>query len=188
MLGASIYLKVRKARRQFSSPAALTIRTVTMNSKRNVSAHDDEKKKHVDLAKHLLCCTFSCPQFSSIAAGGNALIHRSEATTMKKFVVIAALAAVLIASTGCANGAFRRMWQGNSCDSCNPPANQPPFGYGASYAPSCPQCQGGQDYFTGSSIGGATLNPPVSDAYGTGVIGGTIVPPATVQTLPGPQN
>jgi len=122
--------------------------------------------------------------------------------TIQYLLVSAAVAALLVASVGCADGPIRRWFRGSRCNSCIPPAAHPGFGFNQN--PACDSLVGSQgidqgtisnygDYDTsgyggayadpyseGSIIDGGTINPGNSDAYGNGSFNG-IVPP-----LPGP--
>ena len=55
---------------------------------------------------------------------------------MKRIVISTALAAVLLATSGCANGPIRQWFRGSACNSCNPPVANP-F-WRANKATTCP--------------------------------------------------
>ncbi len=124
---------------------------------------------------------------------------------MKKTLVFLTATAMLIATTGCANGPIRSLFGGKQCNSCNAPAADPSMGYGYNESAyptgDCPNCVSGQadspvymndgtidPYVQGSNYGGATINPPVFDSYSNPSFGGTIVPPGSSGTLPSPGN
>ena len=123
---------------------------------------------------------------------------------MKKTLAFLMVAAMLVATTGCANGPIRSLFRGKQCNTCNAPAANPSFGYGYSetaypVGTDCSNCVSGNagspawidsgssdPYVHGSNYGGATINPPVFDSYSNPSYGGTIVPPGSSGTLPDP--
>ncbi len=125
---------------------------------------------------------------------------------MKKTVLYLLLAALLFATTGCANGPVRRFLCGKLCTTCQP-ASEPSFGFGSddsawssgdghcvncvdgNYGGSAPTYLGEGDsdpYVQGSYYGGASINPPVFDSYSGPGYGSTIVPPGSSGILPNP--
>ena len=88
-----------------------------------------------------------------------------------KFAYLAFVALMISIMAGCANGPIRRMFRGADCNVCNPPAANcgcPANGFGA-------PAQFGQP------SGQIPVTPYGSDPYG-----GTFVPPAGSNELPGP--
>ena len=118
---------------------------------------------------------------------------------MKKFLLSASFAVLLIASTGCADGPVRRMIRNTFCNDCRPPAAPCFQGLPATPNASCPTgtCGGannhitsygnqGDPYLDGSNANGATITPPVFDNYGGLNFGGTTGSPGSNGILPSP--
>ncbi len=116
---------------------------------------------------------------------------------MKQLILSCAVIALLGTTAGCANGPIGRFFfRGSECDVCQPPAAAPSYGPGC--AGGACQTQGasylndsfiqGDPYLNGSNLGGATINPPVFDTFGSPNAGGTIVSPGSSGELSGPAN
>jgi len=54
----------------------------------------------------------------------------------KKIIYVAACAALLIFTSGCANGPIRNFFRGGPCNTCQPPVGQP-MSCGTNVAPGC---------------------------------------------------
>ena len=54
----------------------------------------------------------------------------------KKLIYLAACAALIVFTSGCANGPIRNFFRGGPCNACQPPVGQP-LGCGTNTAPMC---------------------------------------------------
>jgi hypothetical protein len=118
---------------------------------------------------------------------------------MRKVIFLLLIAILIGTTSGCANGPIRRLFQGNDCNTCNAPASEPGFGFGYSGDDDCVTCSHGgsatpsyvdngysDPYVQGSNYGGASINPPVFDGFGSSPAGSTTGSPQSNGTLPDP--
>ncbi len=118
---------------------------------------------------------------------------------MRKVIFLLLIAVLIGTTSGCANGPFRSMFRGNDCNTCSAPASEPGYGIGYSDSDDCVTVSHGgghssswvdggysDPYVQGSNYGGASINPPVFDGFGSSPAGSTIDSPQSNGTLPTP--
>lgn len=86
---------------------------------------------------------------------------------MKKLFILLAAAALVSTTVGCANGPIRNLFRGSTCDTCQPPAAEPSFGFNYGAASTAPTgCQSGNCSGVASQSAPIT-NPSIGNAVGT---------------------